>query len=348
VREDHSLLVLASTDVGAGSATDLDVALASVGSDGTPGTSVTFDAGGLDDAPTAFAVQDGTVAITGGVTSGLTQDTFLAVRDAAGAPVSPVRIVDEGVGSDDHGVGVAWRGSDPVLLVSIDDLTGNQAVLHSLAVNGVDEEIDFVGASDVVPYGLIAFGDKLWATGAVTTTGDTDAWLARLDGSTLEAGTFDIRGTVFPATQPVDTEARSITAVPGVPDTIVVGGSTATDTGPEWSFAAFNELERPLDDLQAAELVVRIDGEGAVESLAGSPDGAVVAVGTLKDFRPDFGGSNDFSIGMTRVLVDNEKRCDLELAIVSPVELVLRGVRPGSLTLRATNKGTRRCAGQVT
>ena len=40
--------------------------------------------------------------------------------------------------------------------------------------------------------------------------------------------------------------------MPGDPDTLVVGGSTATDRGQEWSFAAFNELDGPVSALRTS------------------------------------------------------------------------------------------------
>jgi hypothetical protein len=348
VMPDHSLLVLASSDTSATATPNVDVALVAVLPDGTVGTRRTFDAGSGKDEPTAFAVnaQTGDVAITGSITPGLTENTFLAVRHADGSASGAVQVLDRGLGVDDRGTGVVWRGASPVAAIFVDDAAGDRAFVHDFGT-GVESEVLFADASGVVPQGVVAFGDFVWATGSVVTAGDSDAWLARFDGASLQTRRFDIRGVVFPLTQPVDTAGLSITVVPGVPDTVVVGGSTATDTGPEWSFAAFNELDRPLDALQMAELVIRIDGEGAAEGVAGAAGGTVAVAGTLTDYRPDFGGSSDQSIGMARVLVDAEKRCDLALSVVSPVELVLRGTRPSQLTVRVTNNGTRRCAGQV-
>ena len=51
---------------------------------------------------------------------------------------------------------------------------------------------------------------------------------------------------------------------------------------------------------------------------------------------------------MARILVDDEKRCDLALTVVAPLELIMRGVTPSTVTLRATNNGKRACGGTIT
>ena len=182
----------------------------------------------------------------------------------------------------------------------------------------------------------------------MVTDHDSDAWLARLapDGTVLEARRFDIRGSAFASSQPVNTTALSLTLVPGDPDTLVVGGSTATDRGEDWSFAAFNGLDGPVSQLGSSQLVIPTPGEGGAESMAATA-GAVSAVGTISDFDPALGGTGDLTIGMGRVLVDAEKRCDLALALVRPLELVMRGNAPASLTYRVTNNGARACDGTV-
>ena len=150
-----------------------------------------------------------------------------------------------------------------------------------------------------------------------------------------------MRGTVFPSTQAVDSEGRDLTVVGGEPDAIVVGGAAITDRGSEWAVAAFNGLPGALDALQGTELVIPVDGQGAADAIAGASGGRIAAAGTLRDFSVENGGTNDLSIGMARVLVDAEKRCDLTLAILDPVELVMRGTRSAQLTWRVTNNGTR-------
>jgi hypothetical protein len=362
VLPDHSLRILGTTDTGA----DSDVALVGLLPDGTPdphfGTAgiVTFSAGGTADAPAALAVEDGSgrLAITGGTNGATSQDTFVTVRAADGSPDATfgTTVLDRGGATiGDRGVGVAWRPAGPVALIAIDRLLGAGTALEAFTADGHTDaafasvEPAFTGASDVAPGALLAYGGRLWFAGTVTTSGDSDAYLARVDadGTNLATRRFDMRGTVFPASQPVDSEGLSLTLVPGDPDTLVLGGATATDRGREWSFAAFNGLGGALTALGASDIVIPIDGQGGADAVAGTAGGAVSAAGTLTDFSVESGGTMDHTIGMARVLVDAEKRCDLALAILSPVELVLRGHNVGSLTFRVTNNGTRPCSGEV-
>jgi hypothetical protein len=95
------------------------------------------------------------------------------------------------------------------------------------------------------------------------------------------------------------------------------------------------------------ELVIPVAGQGGASGVAGAPGGSVSGAGTLRDFAPGTGGTNDRSIGMARVLVDAEKRCDLALAVTSPVELVLRGKQPGAVAVRVVNNGRRPCVGRL-
>jgi len=97
------------------------------------------------------------------------------------------------------------------------------------SVGGDGQDLGLGGS--VRPRALLVRNGTIWATGSVVTNNDSDAWLARLapDGTVLEARRFDIRGTAFASSQPVNTKALSLTLVPGDPDTLVVGGSTATD-----------------------------------------------------------------------------------------------------------------------
>jgi hypothetical protein len=354
VRPDHSLLVLGATDVSPTASPDVDVALVPVAVDGTAGAPVVFDAGSAADAPAALAIDGDTIAVTGSVDGATSEDTFVALRHAD-LSAKALRVFDRGGATiDDRGVGIAFGGAGLGVLIGIDRPLGAATALHQLdpaLQDAGDAEIAAPGASDVDGHGLTAFGGALWATGTATSSGDRDAWLARLAGGALETRRFDIRGTEFPATQAVNTDGRSITAVPGTPDTIVLGGATETDRGKEWSFAAFNELDGPVSALQMAELVIPIAGQGGAEGVAGASLGAaggvVSAAGTLEDFEPARGGTHGLSIGQARVLVDSERRCDLALAILSPVELVLRGNRTGVATVRVTNNGTRRCSGVV-
>jgi hypothetical protein len=363
VLPDHRLRVLGATDVSI--AARHDVALVGLLADGTsdPDFGVAgiarFSVGG-DDAPADLAVgPDGRLAITGSATGPAGgESAFVAVRAANGGPSGlGAQSVDLGApGEEDRGVSIAWGPDGPIALVAIDGAQGDEASVLSINENdpllgtsstGVGgQELGFGGS--VRPSALLVRDGTLWATGSVVANNDSDAWLARLapNGTVLEARRFDIRGTAFASSQPVNTKALTLTLVAGDPDTLVVGGSTATDRGEDWSFAAFNALDGPVSALRSAELVVPVDGVGAAESIAAGP-GAVSAAGTLTDFDPALGGTGDLTIGMGRVLVDAEKRCDLALALVRPLELVLRGKAPSPLTFRITNTGQRACDGTI-
>ena len=201
------------------------------------------------------------------------------------------------------------------------------------------------GSGVRAPRALLVRDGTLWATGSVVTNSDSDAWLARL-GRRHRAGTrrFDIRGTAFASTQPVNTKALSLTLVPGDPDTLVVGGSTASDRGEDWSFAAFNGLDGPVSALRTASRVPSKAGAGPRASPRGR---ARQRRGHDHRLRPGPRRHRRPHDRMGRVLVDAEKRCDLALELVRPLELVMRGKAPRPLTYRITNTGERACDGTV-
>ena len=137
--------------------------------------------------------------------------------------------------------------------------------------------------------------------------------------------------------------------MPGEPDTLVVGGSTATDAGHEVAAAAFNQLDGALAALQIdrARDPGRGPGRRGRRRRRQRRRGRAHR-GTLRDFRRRPGGSDDLSIGMARVLVDAEKRCDLALAIVGAGRAgPARRPRRRSVTLRVTNNGQRALRGAV-
>jgi hypothetical protein len=347
VLPDGRLRILGTADVDATSGTDLDVVLAGLLADGTPDPDFdveTFPAGGGDDVAGGLAIDTaGRLAISGGTGD----DTFLAVRSVDGSPDGPITILDRGVGRDDTGVDVALGAAGPVALIEIDGLLGTRSELYELG--GFDTELAVPGATDVAAGGLLAYGGKLWATGTATVGADDDIYVARVDsgGADLQTRRFDIRGSIFSPSQPVAGHGADLTLVAGDPDTLVVGGSSTTDAGEEWALAAFNGLEGPLDALQVAELVIPVAGQGGASGVAGAPGGVVAGAGTLRDFAPGAGGTGDLSISMARAFIDVEKRCDVSLAITSPVELVLRGTQPGALAIRVTNNGKRTCASRL-
>ena len=318
-----------------------------------------------DELPTALAIAaDGRLAITGATTSPGARDTFVAVLGADGTPTAfgtaGVAVRDAGAGSDDTGADVAWGARGPVALV---ETAVGPADRHTALLAFTDAGADDAafgggtgsvaldaGGTDTTAGGLLAYGGRLWATGSVTVDVDVDAYLARVDGDGGHpvARRFDMRGSVFPASQQVKSVGEDLTLAPGEPDTLVVGGSVFTDAGLEVAAAAFNLLDGELPALQMTELVIPVEGQGAAVGVAGGSGGAVALTATARDFSLETNsGSDDLSIAMARVLVDAEKRCDLSLSVAAPLELVMRGLAPSSVTLRATNAGQRACGGTI-
>jgi hypothetical protein len=332
VLDNGNLRVLARTDVAASGPADFDTAIVGLLPDGSPDpgfATVTFAGGGGDDVPGGIDVDtDGRIAVVGGTGA----DTYL-YDDGT------LTTIDAFPGANDAGVDVTWNSAGPVVLSS----TGTRTAVR---LNGLSTEITVPLATSVSGGALLVHDGATWITGTAVVAGDSDAYLARLGGS-LATRRFDMRGSVFSADQPVTGVGQDLTLVPGDPDTIVVSGSSETDRGREWGFAAFNDLQRPLADLQYTDLVIPVAGQGGAAGVAGG-EGFVAAAGTLRDFSLETGtGTNDLSIGMGRVLIDAEKRCDLALAVVSPIELVMRGNAPGGVSLRITNNGRRPCAGVI-
>jgi hypothetical protein len=68
-------------------------------------------------------------------------------------------------------------------------------------------------------------------------------------------------------------------------------------------------------------------------------------VGHLLSARQDNLG--DPSFGSARILVDAEKRCDLSVAIASPLEVVFAGLGDAGIRVRVANHGSRACGGTL-
>ena len=103
-----------------------------------------------------------------------------------------------------------------------------------------------------------------------------------------------------------------------------------------------------LAALQAAELAIPVPGEGAAVGVAGGTGGAACAHREHAQRAGDRRRLRRREHRHGRVLVDDEKRCDLGLSVVAPLELTMRGVAPSNVTLRATNGGQRACGGTIT
>jgi hypothetical protein len=307
---------------------------------GDPDGSVTITVGTGDAVPARMALDEaGRIAIAGYTDTVGGKDAFVSVHQSDGTPLG---LGEVGGLGDQRGVDVAWRPAGPVVLVQ----NGGKAQLHAFDANGAPDAAFAANVPDTIGTeagGLIAYGGRLWATGATDAGGDTDALVARVnaEGSGLQSRKFDMRGTAFPGGQQVSSRGLDLDVVRGEPDTLVVVGSALTDR-PKWGAAAFNGLDGDLAAMQAADAVLHVDGgEGKAVAVAAGANGVAALAGTVE---LDSGNS---SIGMARLLVDAEKQCDLALSIPRPLELVLRGSGPSAVTLVARNGGKRACGGSI-
>ena len=375
VLPDRSLRILASTDVTAGSGTNIDVAVIGLTATGEFDTTfgggdgqVTFPVGTHDDTPTRMvAGPDGRLAISGARRDAASkEDSFVALLEPDGSPVASfgtagVRILDRaGPTLNDRAVDIAFRpGGALVALIQNEtnpDAAVNdyQTVLHAFDITGADdlgfsEDADHVlavGDPDTIPGGLIAHDGRLWAVGSTKVGQDTDAYLARMngDGSGVEFRRFDMRGTAIQPTQQVISAASELAVVPGNPLTLVVMGSVNYGSRPYWAGAAFNRLSGPVESFGYGDLIIPTEEYGAVVGAVPGGDGWVAVAGSLVNTSENF----DTSFGTARVLVDADKACDVTVSVPRPLEI---GIAPGAtapVTLKVDNVGTRPCSGVVT
>lgn len=371
VLPDHRLRVVGTVDTGVPGLPDLDVVVLGLRPDGSPDTDfgtngvVTFGVGpaGTPDVATGLAVDAaGRLAITGGTGTGAAETTFVAVRepDGSAAAFGTGGVVPaDAPGDADRGADVVWGPRGPLVLTALGSQAApTGAVVQAFTATGAPDggfsgdgvlPLDTGGTATTAGALALAAG-RVWATGGSVVGSDTDAYLVRadLDGGDVQLRRFDMRGSTFPASTQVATAGTALTAVPGDPETLVVGGETATDSGTEVSAAAFNLLDGPVAGMQATDVVIPVDGQGSTTGIAPAGAGSVALTAALRDFSTQTGsGSNDTSIGMGRLLVDAEKRCDLRLTITGPLELRLRGRNPGAVALSVVNTGQRACSGTI-
>lgn len=380
---DHRVLVLGTVVDSGGLSKVVLARLNPTGSlDGDFGNQgiVEFSVGTADAHPTRMSVNpDGRVAITGWTApsgapaSDPDADTFVAVRNDDGTPTSfgdddgtqdGQLVLDEASGLADRGTGIAWRpgGDGPVALMDVTTPPDgiHEVALHAFRADGSDDPGFNHGTADetfgtdglnTVPSGLIAYGGRLWMTATITLDAfDSDALLARVesDGTDLQQRRFDLPAK---ADQDVETKLNDLAVVPGDPDTLVVGGSMrkSTDTSVTWASAAFNDLGGRLADMPSGKLLLAPDpnysSDTGIVGLAAAGPEAVAAVGHLLSARQDNLG--DPSFGSARMLVDAEKRCDLSVAIASPLEVVFSGLGDAGIQVKVANHGSRACGGTL-
>ena len=384
VLPDHRLRVLASTDVLTSTATNIDVALIGLNADGTDDQTfgggdgrVTFPVGAAEDTPAKMVADaTGRLAIAGWrKDANNKEDTFVAMREADGSPdadfgqsgptdMDGLRIFDRGGGANnlnDRATDLAFTPSGGLMTVmqvatSTDTAVNNYvSVMHAFTDVGIDD-LSFSGDGDLVLAvgdpstsptngGLLLHGGKWWVTGATKVATDPDAFLARvgLDGNGMEFRRFDMRGGRIPATEPILSNGIELAVQPGSPETLVVVGSVTYQSRPYWAAAAFNNLTAPVAQLGYDDLLILL-GENEHGPLIGvAPgNGWLAAVGSIVNF-----SNFDTSFGTTRLLVDADKRCDLAVEVIAPLEVTFEGNRPGQLNVRVTNAGTKACSGAI-
>ena len=322
-----------------------------------------------------------TIATASGTSCSSAQDFFVSVRNADGSPaafgVGGVKTFNRGgslpkpsttpeqlVPMVDRGVDVAFRpGGGIVVLIQVETNPADNdndwhSVLHAFGDDGSDltafsEDGDLdlpIGDPDIIPGGLMVHDGRLWVTGAVRSGDNGEAYLARLnpDGSDLQFRSFDIRAAV-PAELPVGSQGNDLAVVPGTPDTLIVGGFTTLQEGTSWAAVVFHDFLGDLTAARSGETIFElprnasgIEQQGTLTSLAPSPEGWVAAGGSLLDLN-----SADTSFGTARLLIDADKRCDLNLEVTRPLEIAFDGQSPTTVDLRVTNAGTKGCGGSV-
>ena len=383
VLPDHRLRVLASTDVLTSTATNVDVALIGLNSDGTDDQTfgggdgrVTFPVGTAEDTPTKMVADaTGRLAVAGlRKDANGKEDTFVAMREPDGSPtpafgqsapsdLDGLRVFDRaGNNLNDRATDIAFKPGGGLLLLlqvatSADAAVNNYvSVLHAVTEAGADDNAfsddgDMVLAvgdpnTQVTSGALLLYGGRWWVTGAAKVGTDTDAYLARveLDGSGLQFRRFDMRGGRIAATEPILSSGIDLTLLPGSPDTLVVVGSITYQSRPYWAAAAFNNLSASVSQLGFDDvLIVLGDNEHGALVGVAAGPGWLAAAGSIVDF------SNfvDTSFGTTKLLIDAEKRCDLAVEVREPLEVRFEGTKPAGLNIRVTNVGTKACAGTI-
>jgi hypothetical protein len=375
VLPDHRLRILAATDTMAGTQTNMDVAIIGLNSDGTYdagfGTNgvVKFSVGSgqTADTPTRMAMHpDGRLAIVGATQNAQTkEDSFISLRRADGSPVpgfgtNGVRVFDQaGPALNDRAVDVAFRpGGGVVALLQVETnpdsaVNDYKAVLRAFT-DGAGDDGRFsddgelvlpVGQPDTIPGAVVAYGGRLWVSGATHVGQDTDAFVARMnpDAGGFDSRRYDVRGTAIAADQIVTSSGSDIAVVAGPPATMVISGSINYGSRPYWAAAAFNGIDGPVDSMRFGDAIVATEEYGAIVGVAAGGSDWLGIAGSLVNTSQNF----DTSFGTARLLVDADKRCDLAIDVPRPLEIGIAPGRSASVDVKVRNAGTRPCAGTV-
>lgn len=376
VLPDHRLRVLAASGTGS----TRDGSIIGLNADGTP--DVTFGAAdGLADGivttqglhrpliPAAIALaSDGRLAVTGVSGEAGNDSTYVSLYGADGVPVptfgpdattATVVYDRSGNNSADAGIDVAFRpGGGIVVLGQVGPASTAAAVLHAFTDTGATDTtfsddgdlVLGVGEPPTVPGALLADGGNLWATGATRTGSDTNAFIARVgaDGAGLQGRQFDMRGQLVDAATAVTSTGSSLTIAPGTPPTLVVGGSVAYSSSTDWAAAAFNGIEGNLADMGFGDVAYPAPGNGGITGVAASADRWVGIAGPYQDTITTPTSQSTYTrIGQSRLLIDAEKTCDLQLTVVRPLEVVMAPHAAVPIELKVTNAGSKACGGSI-
>jgi hypothetical protein len=208
-----------------------------------------------------------------------------------------------------------------------------------------------VGEAPTISSALLSYAGRYWFTGATRTGVDTNAYLGRVnaDGGGLQSRQFDMRGQLIDPAQAVTSVGTELAVVPGVPDTLVVGGSVSASSGTDWGAAAFNNLDLDVGSLGFGDIAIGAPGSGGIAGVAAGPGRSVFVIGPYQETVTTPSSSVTYTrMADARLLIDAEKRCNLALTVPSPLELVLKPGVPGVVDLHVTNGGTLACGGTIT
>jgi hypothetical protein len=287
---------------------------------------------------------------------------------------------------DDTAVDVVFSGDRIVALLSVEtnpavNIDDSVAVLRAFGQDGNDDGgfgtggeagLGFPGA-ETLPSALIVHDGRLWMTGCTRPAGgadrlcaanesgatDADGFLARVnaDGGDLQSRRFDLRGSLIQRDQAVLTEVNDLAIVPGVPTSLAVVGSVgytfSSDRRSDWAAAAFNNLSGDLSAANFGEIALETPNRAnRLTGLAAYGPNAFAVAGYLDaEPRTDPSGNPtviiDTSFGNARLLIDAEKRCNLQIRFTAPLELVLTNRVPSAARFEVRHAGTRPCAGVV-
>ena len=106
--------------------------------------------------------------------------------------------------------------------------------------------------------------------------------------------------------QAVNSQGLDITVVPGVPDTLVVGGYVSTTDGIEWGISAFNDITGDLANAGYGDIVIPVSGQGQAVGVTAGPGWVGVAGSTL-GLSSTGSSTLDSSYNNAKLLIDADK-----------------------------------------